>query len=572
MSQYKAENQRKYDASNSYYNFVKVECTSTYPRLTFIIKFLPILNGISLIHVYSQNKLSRYNDTETSVSHLKNYKEIDIIYGSDIKNSTNIEFRYTEPKKLKEIEKFFLEFYSSTINKLDLFFNPALDLKYFDNFLILTIDEIINQNKKISCDSLFNKINSRFYEMFLGDNQNERQKNSATGYSPNVLNTGNTNYYQDIMTDSNIDNINTEGGHNLPVNTNFMNINRQFILKEIFAYNNFTSMQANMGSMSSMKPGILLTSNNLPLNSVENNSYIQTKNEKDNTLMLSNMNDNQSRINPGDYDVSFDFARQLSEISHMENDDENNNNLTSYCKGFPSVNTLNFNPTESMDIMMTDLEKNQLRTENASSKNKCPTNFLVSPIKPPKFKPENNVTKSLSKLQKSISNIDNRLSVQMAQNPRKKSYTRSNTPNILPNHKGQSSKVENYKSGTRGKSQDNLKDLLKADPANFLQNDLSLNVSVTFKSKIHLNTIKKEISDPLDPDAECIPLKLETDLGVYKDRERGSGSYYHESAQAANNQLTEANLQVIYHNNVILESEPKVDQPNVIGNEHTTFR
>lgn len=571
MSQYKSENQRKYDASNSYYNFVKVECTSTYPRLTFIIKFLPILNGISLIHVYSQNKLSRYNDTETTVSHIKNYKEIDIIYGSDIKNSTNIEFRYTEPKKLKEIEKFFLEFYSSTINKLDLFYNSGLDLKYFDNFLILTIDEIINQNKKISCDSLFNKINTRFYEMFLGDNQNERNKTPATGYSPNVLNTGNTNYYQEIMTDSNLDNINTEGGHNLPVNTNFMNINRQFILKEIYANNNFTSIQANMGSMSSMKPGLLISSNNLPLNSVENNSYLLTKNEKDNTLILSNMNinDNQSRINPAEYDVSFDFARQLSEISHMDNDEENNN-LTTYCKGFPSMNTMNFNPTESMDIMVTDLEKNQLRTENASSKNKCPTNFMVSPIKPPKFKPEINVTKSLSKLQKSISNIDNRLGVPSHQNPRKNSYTRSNSPNFPPGNKTQSSKVDNNISGNRGKSQDNLKDLIKADPANFIQNDHSLNVSVTFKSKIQLNTLKKD-SDPLDTDADNIPLKLET-VGVYRDREKGIDTNFNENASAANNHLTEANLQVIYHNNVILESEPKLDQPNVIGNEHTTFR
>ena len=46
------------------------------------MKFLPILNGVAIIHVYSQKKLSRY--TESSDNHLiqKVYKEIDILYGN----------------------------------------------------------------------------------------------------------------------------------------------------------------------------------------------------------------------------------------------------------------------------------------------------------------------------------------------------------------------------------------------------------------------------------------------------------------------------------------------------------
>jgi hypothetical protein len=60
---------------------VKLECTSTYPRLTFIIKFLPILNGVSIVHVYSQKKLSRMIDNSDNNITAKNYKEIDILYG-----------------------------------------------------------------------------------------------------------------------------------------------------------------------------------------------------------------------------------------------------------------------------------------------------------------------------------------------------------------------------------------------------------------------------------------------------------------------------------------------------------
>ena len=73
--------------------FVKLEYTSTYPRLLFIIKFIPILKGISLIHIYAQNKLSR-NENENKI-----YKEFDVIYGNDvIKESNHIEYRFNEPK------------------------------------------------------------------------------------------------------------------------------------------------------------------------------------------------------------------------------------------------------------------------------------------------------------------------------------------------------------------------------------------------------------------------------------------------------------------------------------------
>ena len=65
--------------------FVKLECTSTYPRLTYIIKFLPIFKGMTIIHIYSQNKLSRNpdsgNNNTTDNPILKGYREIDILYG-----------------------------------------------------------------------------------------------------------------------------------------------------------------------------------------------------------------------------------------------------------------------------------------------------------------------------------------------------------------------------------------------------------------------------------------------------------------------------------------------------------
>ena len=42
--------------------FAKFDCRSTYPRQTYIIRFVPFLNGLSLVHVFTQNKLSRPQD------------------------------------------------------------------------------------------------------------------------------------------------------------------------------------------------------------------------------------------------------------------------------------------------------------------------------------------------------------------------------------------------------------------------------------------------------------------------------------------------------------------------------
>jgi len=60
---------------------VKFELTSTFPRLTFFIKYIPILKGVAIIHQYSQKKLSRYTDNPENNLIQKLYKEIDIIYG-----------------------------------------------------------------------------------------------------------------------------------------------------------------------------------------------------------------------------------------------------------------------------------------------------------------------------------------------------------------------------------------------------------------------------------------------------------------------------------------------------------
>ncbi len=163
--------------------FVKLEYTSTYPRLMFIIKFIPVLKGIALIHIYSQNKLSRNEN--------KVYKEFDIIYGNDInKENNHIELKFNEPKIHKEIEMFFIEFFISINSSFDLFYHPKVDLKYFNFDILMLINNVLSEEKKKNNNNLeliMNSLTNILYEEFLlsKDNENKKKEEMTTKYLNN---------------------------------------------------------------------------------------------------------------------------------------------------------------------------------------------------------------------------------------------------------------------------------------------------------------------------------------------------------------------------------------------------
>jgi hypothetical protein len=256
--------------------------------LTFVIKFLPILKGVSLIHVYSQNKLSR-NTEENPVPGNKQYKEMDIIYGGEIKNSTDIEFRYTDPKKLKEVEKFFIEFYLSNRSNNDLFYESNHELKYFNYNIISIIEEIVSGYKGLGFENILAKVNTKLREIYMGMSDIDRFK------------------YPDLDGGSASDddgtvqkkNVNNSDMNNL--NTNFLNIKKEFIIREIFRE------EKNMRT---------------------ENGLISKKD--DNTLLLSKLSENDAMA--GEYSIQ--FSKQLSNISFVQDDTLN---MLSYNAGYNSA-------------------------------------------------------------------------------------------------------------------------------------------------------------------------------------------------------------------------------------------
>jgi len=560
MNNYKAEFQNKYDNSHSFYNFVKFECTSTYPRLTFLIKFLPILNGVSLVHVYSQNKLSRSNDNETSISTNKNYKEIEIIYGSEIKNSNSIEFRYTEPKKLKEVEKFLTEFYLLNVNKCGMFFQQSINLKYFDNSFVLMIDEVVNQNNKANFENMITNINNRFYESYMNGGEIDKIKiiEKLNNGQTSVLQTGNTvvafNVKSESASESRLDtsvkkgtnlnnnmkdviNMNNNYGQNIVssnsdlsangvINTNFMLITKQFILKEIFLNN-----------------GKMFHKSSPQSNGLDNNWYFNSKNEKDNTLILSKMDDIPMRQIETENECSYDFGKQLSEISKVElNDDDNYGIVQNFYK------ISNTNNSASFDILLSEIDKKNTIIDSNNKYESTPKNN------------DKNVSVSINKLNRSITNVDNKIKSNDFQN----TYMKINSGKIPIASLNNINEVKKSLDDNEA-----FRDKVKNDE--LISEMTKLHDKVVFRNKIFMKNEKK--------DEEMKPITL---------REKNFPQEEFHNQINNNRRLSDIKLKNIYignHEGLDLdlphEIENKLEIPNVVltknikseqSNDKATFK
>jgi hypothetical protein len=231
----------------------------------------------------------------------KHYKEYEIMYGTEIRNSTTIDFRYTEPKKLKDIDNFFINFFIS-INDSTIFCDNTMDLKYFNHELINKIDEVISSNKNLSFENLISKINSKLHDSYL---------NGCNFEKINV-------YALCDMTDNSVSSSRIETIKEKNTLASHFNIQKDFILKEIFKQDN-----------------------------------VKLENEKeDNTLLLSKLSDD----NIGNYDLSMAFSR-VSNISKIDN---NANQI--------SFNVTAMNMTVSNNEFVMGEERNSINLQQSITK------------------------------------------------------------------------------------------------------------------------------------------------------------------------------------------------------------
>ena len=174
---YVKEYNMKYTSADSDFRFVKFECTSTYPRLLFIIRFVPVLKGISIIHVYSQKKLSRSNDNNIQMEQGINCKEVDFIFGSFMKGNKNFEFKYGAPKKLEYIEKFMEEFYLTGRSSLNIFKVNNQNKKYkYVNYDIIGIINSFQISKSMGIDEIFKNFKNKLKQEYEKDQKLKKVK------------------------------------------------------------------------------------------------------------------------------------------------------------------------------------------------------------------------------------------------------------------------------------------------------------------------------------------------------------------------------------------------------------
>ena len=295
---YIKEYNMKYSSADSSFRFVKFECTSTYPRLLFIIRFVPVLKGISIIHVYSQKKLSRSNDNNIQTEQGINCKEVDFIFGSFMKGNKNFEFKYGAPKKLEYIEKFMEEFYLTGRSSLNIFKVNNQNKKYkYVNYDIIGIINSFQISKSMTVDEIFknykDKINQEYEKDQKVKTENDldiKDNNSNTSDDQDEANTKNLNkifslskqtFYDVLLNIKPKENKKQENKNIKSLNFTSNNvINNSNDLDENLNINNLVNINSERNN--------LIEENTLSLYNVKDNDKTSNKGQKlENTSMIS---------------------------------------------------------------------------------------------------------------------------------------------------------------------------------------------------------------------------------------------------------------------------------------------
>ena len=302
--------------------YVKLEYTSTYPRLTFMIKFLPVLKGLALIHIYSTSKLSRQENEGNKI-----YKEFDVIYGvvdnyynngnnsnSSIKEN-HLEYKFNEPKMLKEIETFFIEFLISSHSAFGVFYFPKDEFKYFNKDIINIINEIIKENDNNNNDEnnenfVISKITKKLYDEYLIENRKDKDINDISMQNINNNNNNNEN--------NNINNNELVSSYQW----NFLNIKKE--ISNLFQISKKFSLEI-------IFKNIKINNDINPDDVTINLTKIEDENSINNNKLDDLINNDQSYIlrtnsfliNKNDVKMS----RKLSSVSYNDNISINSSNL-----------------------------------------------------------------------------------------------------------------------------------------------------------------------------------------------------------------------------------------------------
>ena len=346
---YKSENDMKYVAADSIYRFVKFECTSTFPRLLFIIKFIPVLNGIAVIHLYYQKKLSRNTEDNPLDQELK-YKEIDLLFGSFIRDNQNLEFKYGAPKKLQHIEKFFEEFFITNRNGFDIF-RTNLNKKFkYVNYYIINIINSVPVSNKIDIELLFQDINKRLEEEYNKDLNTKREK-ELLRQEINSKSKSKDNDENEDENDNEEENENTENSYD-----NIFILNKDTVYNEIIDIKN-KDLKIEIKPKNMNKKQV---SNIFPDSIIK--SLISEEDKKDRDIMENNKTfKNNIKNNEINSNLNID------NLIYTENNSERKNLLIKKNKNFSNLSKISDSENFSLISEVKSKEKFKIKVLNIKS-------------------------------------------------------------------------------------------------------------------------------------------------------------------------------------------------------------
>ena len=333
---YTSKHGTKFIKGDSSQRFIKVECTSTYPRILFIIKFIPVLKGIIVVHLYYQSKLSRTNNNNISINQENKYKEVDLVFGSFFGENGEMDLKYVMPKKLANIEKFMEEFFLTTRNS-DLFKlnDPTKEFKYFNYYIIKIINSMPADLLKTSFQNIFEYINDKIKNKYKEEIENNKKKIRKMFRINNI-----SDDIDKINEQSNKNTINIKkskinhDSSSIDSIDKIFSIDKQFLYNELFPNTSikFSTIQNNFSTIKSNNKNIIniLRESDSSINN--NNNFLRQKNtdiKEENNLIKSNIKtisllSESNLISKDDVITEKDISNDFSLVSAIKKNENNN--------------------------------------------------------------------------------------------------------------------------------------------------------------------------------------------------------------------------------------------------------
>ena len=347
-SSYIKENNMVFTSIDSIYRFVKFECTSTYPRLLFIVKFIPVLKGIAVIHIYYQKKLSR--NLENPLEQEVKYKEIDLLCGSSIRNNQNLEFKYGAPKKLQHIEKFFEEFYITNRNEFDIFkiINNSKKYKYVNYSIINVINHV---PVSLEIEQFLLDINKKLNEEYNKEINTKKEKEKIKEKKKNEENENNENNESNNEKENENDDENSYD--------NIFTLNKEIFYSEILNIKN-KEIKDNIKPVKKMKKKQI---SSIFADSI-GKSLISDEDKKENDINVDS-NKTFKNTNKQNYNINIDNMIYTEENTERKNLIKKNNEIFSNNRGGSQISSFSMisevKTKEKFKIKVFDLKGSSIK-------------------------------------------------------------------------------------------------------------------------------------------------------------------------------------------------------------------